>query len=496
MSERKGFMKRFEYIPGQHRPKTIRNGVIFLAIVSMLCYMAYAGSPPFWPQGGKEYKAEFERADYIRSGVQVRVAGVQVGEVTKVERRDGADGALITFRITDEDVQLCENASTALYWRTLLGFFYEFELDPGDCDTPVSEGFTIPEKQSVTQVSTDEVLRPLDDSGQEAFRGFIKEVGEGFEGDAPAKAIDKAGPATKQIAPAVDALSGERRGDLARLVDRTGEAMEAIGRQENALGSLVSDGAATVAAIERQRTALGQMIDEGPETMAETQATMVRLRTTLDKLDPVATELRPGARALEGAATSAEAAVEEARPLLKKADPLFADLKLAVRALGNASGPGKRVAKNLEEPAERINDEVIPELNVEDPATGLKNGNAIGPFFAATAGIASQYSFKGHQVHFGVGVGPNTVLSYTPCSVNLGPTPSVDALLICSAFDDYIASIIPSTSPRSGSELVSDGKGSGEISNEIGARITGGLADTALGELEDLTADWGKGGKR
>lgn len=490
MSERRSPIGRleglFEHIPGQYRPKPVRDGVIFLLILALLVYIAYSGSLPFVPAGGREYKAEFDRAEYLRGGAPVRIAGVTVGEVTAVERQADGSGALVTFRVTDDDVTLYEDARTALYWRTLLGFSYEFELRPGSEGSPeLPEGATIPEQRSLTQVMVDEALQPLDQSGRGAIRTFIEEVGTGFGGEAPGETIEAAGPAAKELAPALDALGGEANGDLARLVDRTGEAMAAIGREEVALSGLLEDSAATLSAVERQRAALGATVATGPETMDSTQQTMVRLRTTLDELDPLAERLRPGARRLSDATRAADAAVEEAAPLLADAEPLLADLDAAVGALGGASGPGAAVARELQEPVRRANDSLLPALSTTYEDSGLKTYAAIGPFFSATGGLTAQFNKEGgHQVHFGPGAGANALESYTPCASNLNSS-DPQAILACKAFDDYFESIMnPSGSSAASSDQAEDSASEAASTDGSGSEAIRGL-QRGVGKLAD-----------
>lgn len=84
-----------------------------------------------------ELAAEFDDATGVLAGDAVKVAGVDVGRVTKTEIRDGK--ALVTFTV-DEKLKLPEDTTIGIRWRNVLGqrFLYVFpgtgsgELEPGD----------------------------------------------------------------------------------------------------------------------------------------------------------------------------------------------------------------------------------------------------------------------------------------------------------------------------------------------------------------------------
>ena len=81
----------------------------------------------------KEYKAIFSSASELKSGDQVRIAGVVVGKVTEVEihRRDQA---MVTFKV-DEDVPLTTESRADIRFLNLIGDRY-MSLSEGKPDAP------------------------------------------------------------------------------------------------------------------------------------------------------------------------------------------------------------------------------------------------------------------------------------------------------------------------------------------------------------------------
>ncbi|MBA2764078.1 MAG: MCE family protein [Thermoleophilaceae bacterium] len=444
------FFKRFELIPGQHRPRPIRNGLIFGGIIALGAYMMFTASVPFLPAKGETFQAEFSAADYIRAGTPIRVAGAQVGEVEGIERQADGDGALISFRITDEDVELKDDASAAIYGRTLLGFFYEIDLEPGsDSASALEPDGVIAEERTTYAADVDEVLRPFDQFGRAGLRGFFKEMETALRGPEAQQANKAAGPALEAIAPGVDALQGERRGDLGRLVSSTGQAMRALGRNEEQLAGLLGSGATTLQAVASQRESLGRLIQDGPETMASVQTTMVRLRSTLDELDPVARELRPGVRRLDEAAAEARDTLAAADPLLEQADQTFDALDPAVGNLRSAAREGRPLMDRLDPTLDRTNDTILPHLKQVDPDTGLRDYAAIGPFFSAVGSLGAAFGPEAHNASFTAGLSERGA-SGLPCT-SLLSDPTKEELFNCEKLSESFAALFGSGATGAGS---------------------------------------------
>jgi phospholipid/cholesterol/gamma-HCH transport system substrate-binding protein len=90
----------------------------------------------------KEYKANFSSASELKSGDQVRIAGVVVGKVTEVEIYK-RDQAMVTFKI-DEDVPLTKESRADVRFLNLIGDRY-MSLSEGKEGAPRLEvGATMP----------------------------------------------------------------------------------------------------------------------------------------------------------------------------------------------------------------------------------------------------------------------------------------------------------------------------------------------------------------
>lgn len=120
-------------------------GIAGLAAIALVLLGAFnAASLPIIG-GGQNYAADFTEAGGLRSGDEVRIAGVRVGKVTDITL-DG-NKVNVDFRIT-EDVAFGPESGASIRMRTLLGQKF-LSLEPrGRGQMP--EGTTIPTSRTVS----------------------------------------------------------------------------------------------------------------------------------------------------------------------------------------------------------------------------------------------------------------------------------------------------------------------------------------------------------
>ena len=86
--------------------------------------------------GKKSYYGDFAQAGGIRTGDKVRVAGIDIGEVTGTEL--DVDHVKITMKV-DQDVDVTANGSATIKLSTLLGQRY-IDVSLGDSKVPAPDG--------------------------------------------------------------------------------------------------------------------------------------------------------------------------------------------------------------------------------------------------------------------------------------------------------------------------------------------------------------------
>lgn len=420
-----GAFSRFEQVPGRARERPTRNGLIVLAVLFAVLYYAFTGgSIPFLPKGGTVVTADFASVANVTPGkTPVRVAGVEVGKVEKVERLDGGRGVRVKMRIENgKGVHLRRDAKAHIYWRTLLGFAFYIELDEGSSPQGLGDN-TIAMKDTTTQVELDQVLANLTPPTRAGMQTFFKEFDKGFNANTAAgRATDALGPAMEQIGPGIETLRGRIPGDLTQTVRSASRVMGALARNEGQLGQVIDHANTTLGVTAARSAALDSTIRNGPAALDQTRRTMTRLRTTLDVLDPIADKLRPGVRVLDDASLAVRPALRQLVPTLNDARPTLADLRPALTKLRTASNAGVPLLTELDPTLKRLQDSIIPSLDSGKGAdNGLKTYEMIGPAVSGVAGSASLYDSYSYVQHFQAVAGGGRSAGFLPCSLNIAP---------------------------------------------------------------------------
>lgn len=426
---------RFEHRPGLHRPHTRRNGAIALLLAAFALWAGYSRHIPFVPRGGDVVKAEFTSATNIRGGQEVRVHGVKVGTVDSVERVPGHDTAVVKMRLTEDDrPALKRDARASIYWRTLLGRNMYIELDPGHAAAPLGSA-TIPASRTDSQVELDQALEPLDARGRRSLQVMLRTLRDGLaDPAAPRAAIDAMAPGLRPVAPGLAALRGQRPGDLQRVVDRTAKVTAALDRHQAALGELIDNATTTLGVTAARRADLAAVVDRAPSALRDTNVQLAALRGTLDRLDPLVADLRPGARALDPAARAASPALRAATPVLHGLDPLLADLQPAVRRLRAVGRAGTPLVRELDPTVTRTRDEILPWLEGADPHTHRKVYELIGPTISFLDSLTQAFDANGHDVPFQAGSSTRALGGLLPCEALL-TDPTASQKIQCQGLD-------------------------------------------------------------
>lgn len=446
------FRDRFAYAPGMHRPRPLRNGVILIALVVLLLWAGYSRSIPFLPGGGTEVQARFANATQVQSGTVVRVGGVDVGSVEKVERERGRRGALVTMNLKDDqDVDLKSDARAAILWRTLLGRNMYIDLDPGTPGKPALGSEGIPLARTEVQTEADQALQPLGRTQRKSFQETIAAFDAATKDPKEIQdTIDAAGPALKRIRTGVGALRGTKPGNLTDLVRQTSRTMGSLASADDDLAGLVDDGRVALGVTAARRDDLGSLLDQAPATMDDTTVTLARVRRTLDELDPTAKDLLPGARALPSAADAARPALARLDTVLDDAEPTLRALRPAVSRLSSIVDPGITTIRALEPTVARTNSTLLPWLNEKDEDTNLKLAEAIGPFFSTLSSAASTYDANGFMMNFQTAPDERTFQSL-PCTLRLtDPSASPENKVNCEALGDIVKALSGAPLPASG----------------------------------------------
>jgi len=134
----------------------VRAGIVLLVIIAIAIYFSFEKKVPF--THGFRLKAEFASAINIQAKSPVRIAGVNVGQVTAVKRQGNT--GLVTMELESRGLPIHSDATLKIRPRTFLEGNWFVELEPGTPSAPVSTSVvekmrsaSIPRKTSAASIA-------------------------------------------------------------------------------------------------------------------------------------------------------------------------------------------------------------------------------------------------------------------------------------------------------------------------------------------------------
>ncbi len=245
-------------------------GLLTLVVLGIGSYLGFTKSIPF--RHHYTLQAVFPSANNIRPGSPVRIAGVNVGKVTKVGHfEEGKQAALVTMRIDKKGLPIHDDATMKIRPRIFLEGNFFIDVSPGSPQAPVvHDGDRIPINQTSDPVQLDQVLDALQAPTRADLQALLRELSRGLRGKGATgynASIPYWKPAYRDSAIVADALQGSQPHDLSRFVDKAGQTAAAIDRNREQLKSLVTDFDTTAGAFAASNEQLSAAVAELPRTL-------------------------------------------------------------------------------------------------------------------------------------------------------------------------------------------------------------------------------------
>ena len=137
-------------------------GAVSIAVLALLLVAAFRAQDLPLIGGGDTYYAKFSEAGGLKSGDEVRIAGVRVGEVEEIEL-DG-DEVKVSF-LVETDSAFGSESHAAIKVKTLLGAMY-LALEPAGSGQ-LEEGATIPVERTSSPFDVVEAFEGLAETSAE-----------------------------------------------------------------------------------------------------------------------------------------------------------------------------------------------------------------------------------------------------------------------------------------------------------------------------------------
>jgi phospholipid/cholesterol/gamma-HCH transport system substrate-binding protein len=286
-------------------------------------------------------KAEFQTAQAVTpgQGQTVRVAGVRIGDIGKVDLKPNGR-AHITMELDRKYEKLVHTDATALL-RPKTGLKDMFiELNPGSHSEPVAkEGWVVPIHNTLPDVNPDEFLSALDEDTRDYLKLLLNGAGRGLRGrgDDLQAALARFEPTYRDIA-AVSTQVAQRRRELRRLIRALNLLNAEIASKDDDLAELIVESSRVFRAFASESENVSATVRELPSALRQTTRTLDRVDTMARLLGPTSTKLIPVAGALDRVNVATIPMAREGAPLLRRdIRPFVRDLRPLVRDLRPAA---------------------------------------------------------------------------------------------------------------------------------------------------------------
>jgi phospholipid/cholesterol/gamma-HCH transport system substrate-binding protein len=315
-----------------------------------------------------KYKADFATAQSVTpgQGQTVNIAGVKVGEITKVDLKDGK--AVITMSIKRKYTPIYKDATALLRPKTGLNDML-VELTPGSKsagELPRSE--PIPINQTLPNINADEILAALDGDTRDYLRLLVAGAGEGLDGNSQklSATFKRFSPTGRDILKITKKLA-ERRGNIRRSIHNFSLLSQALGNKDKELSRLVDSSNAVFRAFADQDQRLRETLSLLPGTLQATNVGLAKANRLGKTLGPTLGALRPGARALGPSLRATRPFVEKTTPVIRdQLRPFARDALPTVKLLRPAARDIARATPNLVTAFKVVN-ELFNELTYNPP---------------------------------------------------------------------------------------------------------------------------------
>lgn len=275
-----------------------------LSCFGLLLYLwvAFGGGFPLKPKGYR-FHVHFGEATQLAEQADVRISGVPVGRVVKLQLGPG-ETTDATIQLDERYAPIPRNARAVLRSKTLLGETY-VELTPGSkAGGLLPEDGALPDAQVAKTVELDEIFRSLDPLTRRSFQVWMQSVARGLEGRGPDlnTALGNLAPFAEDTNALLEVLNAQEPA-VKQLVRDTGVVFNALSERTDALTGLIHNSNLTFGAIGDRNEQLAAAFRAFPTFERESILTLNRANRfaretnpVIDKLHPVARELSPTLR--------------------------------------------------------------------------------------------------------------------------------------------------------------------------------------------------------
>jgi phospholipid/cholesterol/gamma-HCH transport system substrate-binding protein len=273
----------------RHQPRVSNwwAGVLAAVVILAACYLVFGGSLPF-QSAPYQLKATFTVQTELHIGSPVRIAGVNVGTVTQIQRISASSPAAVaTMTIQPNGLPIHANATADIRPRLFLEGNYYVDLRPG---TPQAQtlgsGHTLPASQTTGPVQLDRVLSALSSNTRTNLQTVLAGLGQSLNGQPTAAQDATQDPSVRGLT-AAQALNQSLKYAAGAFKASTIVNAALLGQQPHDLSGVVSGNERIFSALASQQTHLSDLVSTFNATMGALASRQQDLSTTIALLPPL-----------------------------------------------------------------------------------------------------------------------------------------------------------------------------------------------------------------
>jgi phospholipid/cholesterol/gamma-HCH transport system substrate-binding protein len=421
------------------RSNPVRFGLVFLLVVAIAVYFGFTKAIPF--KHGFRLKAVFSTAVNIRPKSPVRIAGVDVGKVSSIER-DGNAG-LVNMEIASNGLPVHADATAKIRPRIFLEGNWFVELQPGSPSAKtLSSGATLPITQTSDPVQLDQVLDALNTDTRANLQDFLIGYGDALtrkpnaaenaeqepevRGLNAAQALNQAtqrGPSSLRGTAVVNqALGGTELHDISQLVASIGKVTAALNVHEQQLGELIGNFDTFFGAFAAQSAGVHATVAELPSALLAIDRGFASLNASFPPTKAFARDILPGVKLTPSTVTAALPWIEQVRASLAPTELGGVAKSLAGAAPSLAALTAEQIPfqQQVDLFAKCQTNVFFPSGNAKlqdgSSTSGVEVYKEFWYSLAGLGGIGQRFDGNGTSAHFLLGGGGQTLRS-APVSI-------------------------------------------------------------------------------
>jgi len=397
-------------------------GLMAVLVIAVAIFFGFTKDIPF--THGYVLKAQFQSANSIRPNSPVRIAGVDVGKVKRVEPLQGTNSAVLVMELKSSALPIHQDATAKIRPRIFLEGNFFVDLKPGTPQSPqMHSGDTLKISQTATPVQLDQVLTSLQSDSREDLKSVLDGVNTALNTKVDGKtaaqsfndAYDDIPAAERSTAQVFEALLGTEPGrDVSRLIRGTARTAEALDTNESQLQGLITNLNTTMAAFASESGNLSASVRELAPTLRNANAALTSLNEAFPPTRAFAREILPGVRETPATIDAAFPWIAQTRKLVSKQElgGLAEELSPATADLARLIDRAEELLPQTDLASKCVRDIVLPTGDVvikDEFTTGVENYKE---FFYALVGLSGEgqnFDGNGMYVRFQVGGGSQTV---------------------------------------------------------------------------------------